>query len=202
MKNSVLWKRWACISILIIFTSFFVGCGAEDEFPQDDVQNQEGSAEIETHEVFTDTSGEFSITATDLWVFDAALHEESSLSLYNEEYQSYPITLFDEKLIFPDVKSLDYYSELAGESTRSDLKDGSITEMEQVTVDGMNGKKFDITGDVEDVSVTYKFLVLEDDTNFYQVIMWSFTENIQNNQEYYEDILLSFQSGSEASDEE
>lgn len=184
------WKKLMVMSLLAMVMSFPVGCSKEPV--PDDVLPESESAETETQKDFKSDSGKMSITATDLWTVDESLHDESELSLYNEEYQSYLIILTDEKKVFPGDTDLDEYGDLVSESTMEGLDEGNLSEVKTLQVNGLEGRTFQITGLVDGTSVTYKFMVLEDETEFYQVIMWSFSENIENNTEYYEKILNSY----------
>lgn len=146
----------------------------------------------ETKKTFSGIDGDFTLEATNLWLEDVSLHLDSSLSLVNQTYNSYYILLKDEKESLPKTIELGYYAELAGEATLRDLKDGVVTKMEDVEFNGIKGKRFYLKGMIEEVSITYEFLVFENDTHFFQEIIWSSSENIEKNLSYYDDILLSF----------
>lgn len=146
----------------------------------------------ETKKEFRGIDGDFTLEATNLWLEDVSLHLDSSLSLANKTYNSYYILLKDEKESLPKTIDLAYYAELAGEATLRDLKDGVVTAMEDVEFNGIKGKRFYLKGMIEEVSITYEFLVFENDTHFFQEIIWSSSENIEKNLSYYDNILLSF----------
>ncbi|MGB4587895.1 MAG: hypothetical protein WBI17_01510 [Clostridiaceae bacterium] len=146
----------------------------------------------ETKKIFKGIDEDFTLEATNLWLEDVSLHTDSSLSLVNKSYNSYYIVLKDEKESLPKTIELAYYAELAGEATLRDLKDGVVTAMEDVEFNGIKGKRFYLKGMIEEVSITYEFLVFQNDTHFFQEIIWSSSENIEKNLSYYDDILLSF----------
>jgi len=146
----------------------------------------------ETKKEFRGIDGDFTLEATNLWLEDVSLHLDSSLSLVNKTYNSYYILLKDEKASLPKTIDLAYYAELAGEATLRDLKDGVVTAMEDVEFNGIKGKRFYLKGMIDEVSITYEFLVFENETHFFQEIIWSSTGNIEKNLSYYDDILQSF----------
>lgn len=188
-------KKLTPISILLVMTLFFSACGIKEEEVTDELNNQTGTGqqqnELETHKEFFSSSKELSILATDLWVTDPTLHEESDLSLYNEAYQSFLILLTDEKTSFPEDMDIDLYSELTASAAAKDLKEATVTASESVKVEEHDGRKFYVEGLINGTSVTYLFLVLEEDEKYVQVILWSFTENIENNSAYYDDLVGS-----------
>jgi len=146
----------------------------------------------ETKKEFRGIDGDFTLEATNLWLEDVSLHLDSSLSLANKTHNSYYIILKDEKESLPKTIDLTYYAELAGEATLKDLKDGVVTAMEDVEFNGIKGKRFYLKGMIDEVSITYEFLVFENDTHFFQEIIWSSSENIEKNLSYYDNILQSF----------
>ena len=187
-------KKLTPISILLVMTIFFSACGSKEDGITDEPTSQtitEQQNELETYKEFFSSSKELSILATDLWKTDPTLHEESDLSLYNEAYQSYLIVLTDEKSSFPDDMTIDLYSELTAAAATEELKEASVTESESVKVEGLEGRKFFVEGIIDGTSVTYLFLILENSEKYVQSVLWSFTENIENNEAYYDDLIGS-----------
>lgn len=187
-KNN--WKKRAVMSMFVMSMSFMLGCGEQPA--QVDMPAVPEIQEIETRQEFKNDSGEISIMATDLWSLDETLHEESILSLYNEEYQSYLVILTDEKKTFSKDTSLDQYGQMVSESTMEGLDKGTGTTMNTLLINGLDARAFQVEGLVDEISVTYRFLVLEDEAQFHQVVLWSFSENIESNMEYYDEILHSY----------
>ena len=187
-------KKLIPISILLVMTIFFSACGSKEDGLTDEPSSQTGAEEqneLETYKEFFSSSKALSILATDLWQTDPTLHEESDLSLYNEAYQSYLIMLTDEKSSFPDDMNIDFYSELTAAAVAADLKEATVTESEAVEVEGLEGRKFSVEGLIDGTSVTYLFLILENSEKYVQGVLWSFTENIENNEAYYDDLIGS-----------
>lgn len=187
-------KRIVSGSILLIITILFSACsnGEEEisEAPESPTMTEE-EAGTERYKEFYNATKEWSIMATDLWEKDPSLHEESDLSLYNEAYQSYLITLSDEKETFSKDMDMDRYSELIKAAAMKDLDSATASMSESVEVQGLEGVKYQVQGQIDEVSVTYLFLILENEEEFTQVILWSFTQNIENNRSYYENLLES-----------
>lgn len=190
MKMNKRWKKLIVMSMFVMVMGFSLGCMKEPG--PSDVSNDTQDQQFETRKEFRSDADIMSISATDLWSVDDSLHEGSRLSLYNEEYQSYLIILTDEKKVFAEDTSLVQYGELVYASTMEGLNDGTVSEMDTLQVNGLDARSFTVSGLVDEISVTYKFLVLEDESEFYQVVMWSFSENIEKNAKYYDEILHSF----------
>jgi len=190
MKKKSRWKILFVLSMFVIVMSISLGCSREAV--PGEIMNEDEVQETEIKKEFRSDSGELAISATDLWSVDESLHDGSKLSLYNEEYQSYLIILTDKKELFSSETSLEHYGELVAESTMEGLEEGTVSETEKLEINGLEARSFSVSGLVDDISVTYKFLVLEDKSDFHQVVTWSFSENIENNPEYYDEILHSY----------
>lgn len=190
MNKKSRWKKLFVLSMFVIVMSTSLGCSRESV--PGEIMNEDEVQETEIKKEFRSDSGELAISATDLWSVDESLHDGSKLSLYNEEYQSYLIILTDEKKLFSSETSLEEYLELVSESTMEGLEEGAVSETEKLEINGRDARAFTVSGLVDNISVTYKFLVLEDESEFHQVVTWSFSENIENNAEYYDEILHSY----------
>lgn len=142
---------------------------------------------------FLDASESFSIDATTKWKEDRSLHEESRLSLANVEESAYFIALLDHKSGFSSQMTLELYSELAGEATAEGLKDPVTDGMKNISFDGLSGYNFTITGTIDGVRIAYIFVILEDDENFIQLVVWSSEKMVKENRQEYMKILSSFE---------
>ena len=89
--------------------------------------------------------------------------------------------------------TLKLYAELAGEATAEGLQDAVTDGMERIAVNGIGGYCFSITGTIEGVRITYMFVILEDDENFIQLVIWSSDKSVSENHLEYMDILSSFE---------
>lgn len=168
----------------------FTGCQGDENsiLPQVNKPPVEKKEELE---VFILPDEVLEVTATTKWVKDDTLHPESKLSLVSEEYNSYLMVLEDKKEDFPLDMELPYYVQLISENLKKDLEEGQISEVKDTQVTGENGKLFDVSGKDGSMEIVYKYLITEKDDSFYQVILWSSKENIETNQAYYENIIIS-----------
>lgn len=164
--------------VLILLT----GCGLTDRV---------GMSRAEPR-IFTDTLENIAITATTDWKVDASLHEESILSLGNEEENAYLIVLMDGRDSFSEEMTLELYSELASDATLDGLENGRLTDEEEVTVGTKMGKKYILRGTIEGIRIAYLFYILEDPYNFTQVIIWSGEDNMDKKKVDYSGIIETF----------
>lgn len=172
--------RYVVLPLLVLL--LLTGCGLGDRM---------GLSEAEP-KIFTDTLENISITATTDWVEDRTLHEESILSLGNEEENAYLVVLMDGKDSFSDGMTLELYSKLASDATLDGLEGGRLIEEEEVTVGTKMGKKFLLSGTIEGIRISYLFYILEDPYNFTQIIIWSGEDNLKVKKVDYSRIIETF----------
>jgi hypothetical protein len=171
------------VLLAAVMSLFFSSCALGDSVNLLEVKQK----------TFKDSSGSFSVEATTKWNEDRSLHEESRLSLANVDESAYFIALLDHKSGFSSEMTLKLYSELAGEATAEGLQDAVTDGMENITVNGLEGYGFSITGTIEGVRITYMFVILEDDENFIQLVVWSSEKMVGVKRQEYMKILSSFE---------
>lgn len=164
--------------VLILLT----GCGLTDGV---------GLSQAEPR-TFTDSLENIAVTATADWKEDESLHEESILSLGNEEENAYLIVLMDGKDSFADGMTLELYSSLASDATLDGLENGRLTDEAEVTVGGKMGKRYILRGTIEGIRIAYLFYILEDPYNFTQIIIWSGEDNMDRKKVDYSGIIETF----------
>ncbi|HSP46458.1 MAG TPA: hypothetical protein VLN47_00025 [Clostridiaceae bacterium] len=164
--------------VLILLT----GCGLTDSV---------GLSQAEP-KIFTDRLENIAVTATTDWKEDGTLHEESILSLGNEEENAYLVVLMDGRDSFSEEMTIDLYSELASDATLDGLEDGRLTDEGEVNLGDKMGKKYILRGTIEGIRIAYLFYILEDPYNFTQVIIWSGEDNMDRKKVEYSGIIETF----------
>ena len=182
-------KLWL---FLLVGVLLLVGCQGEEN-PIIPEKENTPVEEKEKPEVFKTQDETFQITATTRWMKDDTLHPQSSLSLVSKEYQSYLVVLKDEKIDLPIEMNLSYYTNLISENLKNDLVEGEVSEVRDMDVSEQYATLFQVKGYEGEIPLTYFFFITEKDDAFYQVILWSSQENMENNPIYYEEIITSLE---------
>ena len=121
------------------------------------------------------------------------------LYFYNEQYESHFLIKEEKKSEAWGSLSLEEYLSLSKESVSSRLE--QVEESwEEALSSKPNQKEYYIRGSLEGKSITYAVEVIETEEEYVEMILWSFTENIEENKEYYEDLLRSFEKVNVASE--
>ena len=122
-----------------------------------------------------------------------------ALYFYNEQYESHFLIKEEKKSEAWGSLSLEEYLSLSKESVSSRLE--QVEESwEEALSSKPNQKEYYIRGSLEGKSITYAVEVIETEEEYVEMILWSFTENIEENKEYYEDLLRSFEKVNVASE--
>ena len=115
-----------------------------------------------------------------------------TIYFYNEQYESHFLIKEEKKSEALDSLSLDEYLSLSKESISAKLEEVEES-WEEALSSKPNQKEYYIRGTLEGKSITYAVEVIETEKAFIEMILWSFTENMEENKGYYEDLLRSFE---------
>ncbi|SDI53666.1 hypothetical protein SAMN05421804_10351 [Proteiniclasticum ruminis] len=127
------------------------------------------------------------------------IESPDALYFYNEQYESHFLIKEEKKSEAWGSLSLEEYLSLSKESVSSRLE--QVEESwEEALSSKPNQKEYYIRGSLEGKSITYAVEVIETEEEYVEMILWSFTENIEENKEYYEDLLRSFEKVNVASE--
>ncbi|WP_313126731.1 hypothetical protein [Proteiniclasticum ruminis] len=127
------------------------------------------------------------------------IESPDALYFYNEQYESHFLIIEEKKSEAWGSLSLEEYLSLSKESVSSRLE--QVEESwEEALSSKPNQKEYYIRGSLEGKSITYAVEVIETEEEYVEMILWSFTENIEENKEYYEDLLRSFEKVNVASE--
>ncbi|WP_312712928.1 hypothetical protein [Proteiniclasticum ruminis] len=127
------------------------------------------------------------------------IESPDALYFYNEQYESHFLIKEEKKSEAWGSLSLEEYLSLSKESVSSRLE--QVEESwEEALSSKPNQKEYYIRGSLEGKSITYAVQVIETEEEYVEMILWSFTENIEENKEYYEDLLRSFEKVNVASE--
>jgi hypothetical protein len=89
----------------------------------------------------------------------------------------------------PDLKG---YSQLLADTMKPNLKAGTIKPFNDTIINGLNARKTDLEGIVENLRIHYELGVVEGKNRFYQIMTWTTPNDLLKNQEQMQAIISSF----------
>lgn len=179
---------------VVILGTLVLGCSEkpkeEGETPVDPPVKEE------PEEIFQETFEEvlfrgdtYKILVTDLFQEEPRENAQTILSYYNEAYESHLWIREIQKDALPGQLSLADYEALflaaMGTMTLENRQDNAYDEQP--------GVRLQLSGEIEGVGTSYMVQLYAMEDHFLEILLWSFTENILQNQGYYEDLMNSFE---------
>jgi|GEM_PF-1154341 len=149
----------------------------------------------EPEEIFQETFQEvifgedtYKILVTDLFKEEAREDAQTILSYYNEPYESYLLIREIPKDTLPEQLSLEDYETLFLTAMDTLI----LEERQDNAYEEHEGVRLHLSGQIEGVGTSYRIQLYDMEDHFLEILLWSFTENILQNKDYYEDLLNSF----------
>lgn len=182
---------------LAISASVISGCTIKDKIQEiTDPGNVVSEKEKEKFQVVPLGDGSHRILITDLFE-EKTIDEESTTYFYNEKYETHFLIKEEKKENLKGI-SLEDYIALSKESISQKLEEVEKEWIEEGLEE--NQWEYYMRGRLDGSSITYGVEIIETEGAFYEIILWSFTENVEENKEYYQDLLRSFETVDVAGD--
>lgn len=182
---------------LAISASVISGCTIKDKIQEiTDPGNVVSEKEKEKFQVFPLGDGSRRILITDLFE-EKTIDEESTTYFYNEKYETHFLIKEEKKENLKGIFLEDYIA-LSKESISQKLEEVEKEWIEEGLEE--NQREYYMKGRLDGSSITYGVEIMETEGAFYEMILWSFTENVEENKEYYQDLLRSFETVDVAGD--
>lgn len=151
--------------------------------------------------VFTSKDKLVQLTATSGWSKDNSLHEEANLVISNRFADKYVLVISEAKDDLGDSLTLEEYAEIVETNFDDELVNSSIGKFHPAVVDHNPAIRFTVSGEVDDVDVTYIMTVIETPTHFHQVMAWTEARKFDSLEEELLDITSSFRERADTAGE-
>lgn len=132
------------------------------------------------------------------------LHADASLQYQNMENEFYTIVIDEpsvdfENLILEDADlratyspDLAGYTQLLQTNIALTLKEGQFSAIEDIKINGLNAKRIDASGKIDDIAVYYQLTFIKGKETYYQIVSWTELKRKNNHEETMADIVSSF----------
>lgn len=177
---------------LVLSLGMIYGCSSLDNTKEGmDPGTSVSIKEPEKFQVYPLDHGMHRILITNRFA-EKNIEAPDTIYFYNEQYESHFLIKEGKKSEALGSLSLDEYLSLSKESISAKLEE--VEESFEKTLSlKPDQKEYYIRGTLEGKSITYAVEVIETEKAFIEMILWSFTENMEENKGYYEDLLRSFE---------
>ena len=142
--------------------------------------------------VLRSADGKFQITVPAGWSERHSLNAEASIAAVNPREETYVIVITENKSDFASDITLDKFTEVIRDRMSSKLKFPQVTPPTPVTINGKPGRQYLLQGEGKLVKLTYLVTMVETDEHFHQIITWTLTSRIDQNQGVLDQVTNSF----------
>lgn len=207
MMNMV--KKATIFALLLVLAISMTSCGSFSEVTNgiadgiregiksaDITQGSKGNtADSNTgSKVIKSSDGKFQLSVPSNWKEDSELNDEAILQVSNRVEEKYVIVINEGKDGFSEDVDSDYYTDLIRESMYDNLVNPQISDNQDITINNMPAKYFEISGEADKIKISYMVVISEDRDNFNQVIGWTSTPKFDDKKQSIGAVMKSFES--------
>lgn len=144
--------------------------------------------------VLTSPDGKFQLTIPAGWRKDPSLNDRASIQGSNAMKELYAIVITDFKSDFTDEMTLEGFTEITRDGMAANLVNPDSTPPVPVRFNGLEGRQYVMQGAVKNVKVTYLITTVETADHFHQIITWTLTSRMSQNQMTLQSVTETFRT--------
>lgn len=150
--------------------------------------------------VLKSPDGKFQLTVPAGWHENPSLNDKADIKAANPLEELYVIVITEPKSDFTDEMTLDEFTSITRESIISNLVTPEATEPQPVTINGNDGRAYEVEGVIKNVKLVYRVATVETAEHYHQVITWTLLSRKEKNQPVLQKVIDSFRTTSGASE--
>jgi len=144
--------------------------------------------------VLRSPDGKFQLTVPAGWQERPSLHQTAGIKAANIFQETYVIVITENKFDFADDMTLDKFTDITRQAMLQKAVDSNSTEPAPVTINGIEGRQYELDGVVNSVKISYLVTALETATNYHQVITWTLLSRKTQNHPTLKKVTESFRA--------
>ncbi|WP_010269079.1 PsbP-related protein [Paenibacillus senegalensis] len=191
----------------VLTVGILAGCGADNgkggETPPGEPQESQSPETSPTPDTDTEApelegnalesaDGHLQIHVPDDWKEDNELNPQALLGASNRAQEKYFIALPFHKSDLADDAALDDFASVMNDNLSMSTTNMQIVDEQDIQIDGMNAKQYELTAEVDQIKVTYLLNYVEQGEYFYQLATWSTQSKFAEHKSEFEQVLKSF----------
>jgi hypothetical protein len=118
--------------------------------------------------------GKYEITVPANMTESPSLSKEAQLTAANRPNELYAFVLTNKKSDYAEGQTLDQHAEVLRNALLKELTDGDATKPESVTINGLEARRYRVSGAKDNVKLAYFMTIVETAENFHHI--WTWTE--------------------------
>lgn len=138
--------------------------------------------------------GKFQLTVPGGWKENPSLNDKASIKAANPVEELYVIVISESKSDFTTEMTLDEFTDITRESIISNLVSPQATEPSSVTINGNDGRAYEVEGAIKNVKLAYRVSTVETAEHYHQIITWTLQSRKAKNQPALQKVIDSFKT--------
>ncbi|MGM9973779.1 MAG: hypothetical protein ACI33K_07050 [Clostridiaceae bacterium] len=191
-------KGKSSFSIVSIFSAilaviFLAGCGNNSSPGSGNKGNNKGNnpvavEPIEDGKAFASVDNVIELTAPEHWEKIDNLNSSANLQIGNLEKEQYTITISELASDFSDSFGLQEYYDAIIPPMQQSITNAEVSDIDNITIDGNDAIQFHLSGEVENIKITYLITVVKSEDYFHQIISWTLKSMYQEYEDLYKSV--------------
>ena len=126
------------------------------------------------------------------WKKHPELTEIAGIEYANLQREQYLIVISEPKAKYTSSTDVFGYKALLERNLRDSVENLQVKYLGEVEINGMNGLKYEMRGEVDNIKIAYLQVALEGEEHFHQLLFWTVPTRWHTNLEPFEEALVSF----------
>ena len=118
--------------------------------------------------------------------------EVAGIEYANLQREQYLVVISEPKADFTSNTDVFGYNDLLQQNLRESLENLQVKYLGEVKINGMNGLKYELRGEIDNVKIVYLQVALEGEDHFHQLLFWTLPTRWRSNLGLFEEALVSF----------
>lgn len=190
------YKKIVYLLFILMFITSLVGCNVVNEFKEgykDGVEESTKDSDVAvTDKVIKSSDGSTQITVNSNWKESTSLNDEASIQVDQQAKEKYAIVISESVEDFADDFSVDEYANMCKDLLSESIKNSTVSEFTDMTINGLPAKYYEIKGEIEKIKVCYFIVAVKGEKGLHQVVGWTINSKYDENKEEIKKILQSF----------
>lgn len=182
-----LFKNILTFFLIGLIMASFTGCGAI----VDSIKNS-GGTDTQEEKIVKSEDGKFQVSLPSDWEETTELNDIAVIQAANMSAEKYLVVISESTADFTEDVSLEDFAELSMDNILYAAENSTSTDFEDITVNGLSGKAFEVQGEVSNVKACYYVIALKGKDHLHQIITWTLNSKYDENIEELKQAAQSF----------
>ncbi|WP_426347977.1 hypothetical protein ACPWSR_09395 [Alloiococcus sp. CFN-8] len=143
---------------------------------------------LENGKSFSSDDDVIEVTVPEDWEEIDNLNSSANLQIGNLQKEQYTIAISELASDFSDSFGLQEYYDAIIPPMQQNITNAEVSDIENVKIDGNDAIQFHLTGEVDNIKITYLITVIKSQDYFHQIISWTLKSMYTEYEDLYKSI--------------